>query len=208
MAIHLVTGGVRSGKSRYAESLLQHQRDVTYVAPHEPPPEGAEPDPEWAARVARHRADRPPHWHTVETLDVAPLVRSAGGALLVDCLGSWLTGVVDRARLWGELAAARELVRAEGADLVDALGAAGRSVVVVTNEVGWSLVPDNPAGRFFQDELGRLNAQVAALTRLVSLVVAGRVLDLGPARIVPPGTAANRAAGALTARADGEAPRC
>ena len=186
MAVNLVTGGVRSGKSRFAEHILLDVPDVTFVAPHQPQDGDRERDPEWAARVEHHRATRPGHWRTVETLDVAALLWQPGGAVLFDCVGTWLTGIVDRAGLWGDLAAARELVQQEGAALAAALRATRRLVVVVTNEVGWSLVPDNPAGRFFQDELGRLNAQLAALTRMVFLVVAGRVIELGEAPAVPP----------------------
>ena len=80
--------------------------------------------------------------------------------VLVDCLGTWLTGVVDEAG-WDDLDAARAIVRDRAAGLVESLCAATVPVVVVTNEVGWSLVPTTASGRFFQDELGRLNALVA-----------------------------------------------
>ncbi len=183
MPVHLVTGAIRSGKSRFAEHLLIDQPDVTYVAPH--PPGDGELDPEWAQRVARHRAARPPHWQTIETLDLAPLMRQDGGALIIDCLGTWLTGLVDRAGLWEDRLAAQRLLERERAELVDAVAQTRRLVVAVTNEVGWSLVADNPAGRLFQDELGRLNASVAACTDLVYLVVAGRVIELGPNQRVP-----------------------
>lgn len=174
MSVTLVTGGVRSGKSRYAEALLAGDAHVTYVAT------GARGtlDPEWAARVAAHRARRPTSWTTVETLEVAGVLEASGGPVLVDCLGTWLTGVVDRADLWEDLAGARTLVREAGAALADALGRTARHTVVVTNEVGLSLVPDVPSGRFFQDELGRLNAAVAAVAGRVVLMVAGRALQL------------------------------
>ena len=184
MPLNLVTGGVRSGKSRYAEFLLASEPDVTYVAP-DSPRDGA-PDPEWSQRVAAHRAMRPPTWQTVETLDLVPLLRATGGPLLVDCLGRWVTGLVDRAGLWEDLPAARELLDRERRALVAALADTQRLVVAVTNEVGWSLVPTTPSGRFFQDELGRLNADLGAMTRYIYLVVAGRVLPLGQAEAVPP----------------------
>ncbi len=188
VALTLVTGGVRSGKSRHAEHLLSEAREVLYVAPGLQP-SGGEPDPEWAARVAEHRSRRPAHWRTVETTDLVPLVRADGGPVLVDCLGTWLTAIVDEDHLWDDLDAARRLVRRRGEELADELTRAPRLVVLVTNEVGWSLVPDSPAGRFFQEELGRLNACLASEAARVLLVIAGRVLDLGnwPLAVPPRG---------------------
>ena len=85
----VVTGGVRSGKSTYAESLLREAQHVTYVAPG--PAADPAVDLEWAERVAAHQARRPSHWTTVETTDVAGALTQATGAVLVDCLGTWLT---------------------------------------------------------------------------------------------------------------------
>ncbi|EWT00587.1 adenosylcobinamide kinase [Intrasporangium oryzae NRRL B-24470] len=200
----LVTGPVRSGKSRHAEELLRGEADVTYVAtgrPLEPsvpsvpsvpsdpadasdpvaPP--APPDAEWSRRVESHRVRRPSTWRTVETTDLAGVIASATGPLLIDCLGTWLTAVVDTTG-WDDLAAAEAVVRSAADELVEALCAATTPIVVVTNEVGWSLVPLTAAGRFFQDELGRLNAAVSAAAAAVHLVVAGRVLDLSGAPVV------------------------
>ena len=184
----LVTGPVRSGKSRHAEHLLWQEPAVTYVATGRPadPDDAAHPaDPEWSQRVESHRARRPASWRTVETADVADTIALAQGAVLVDCLGTWLTALVDAVG-WHDLDAAAAHVRRQGRHLVEALCATDVPVVVVTNEVGWSLVPTTASGRFFQDELGRLNALVAAAATHVHLVVAGRVLDLSDADIVPP----------------------
>ncbi len=177
----LVTGPVRSGKSRHAEDLLSAHRDVTYVATG---PFPGPDDPEWRARVAAHRAQRPVTWGTVETDDVDGVLAAARGPVLVDCLGTWLTGVVDGVG-WDDLGAAAAEVRRRSDSLVDSLCAATVPVVVVTNEVGWSLVPTTASGRLFQDELGRLNAAVSAVAARVHLVVAGRVLDLSQAPVVP-----------------------
>ncbi|WP_374969455.1 bifunctional adenosylcobinamide kinase/adenosylcobinamide-phosphate guanylyltransferase [Terrabacter sp. BE26] len=190
-----MTGPVRSGKSRHAEDLLSDRPDVTYVATGPPlPPSGAtgplDPgDVEWRRRVESHRDRRPSTWHTVETTDVARALDAATGPVLVDCLGTWLTAVVD-ATGWEDLEAAASAVRREADRLVESLCRASVPVVVVTNEVGWSLVPTTASGRLFQDELGRLNALVASVARHVHLVVAGRVLDLSDARVVPPGPGA------------------
>lgn len=180
----LVTGPVRSGKSRHAEHLVgrlaTHPGVVTYVATGR----RADPsDPEWSRRVADHRARRRGSWRTVETTDVVGALAAATGPVLVDCLGTWLTAVVDDAG-WHDLVAAADAVRREADRLVAALCETTVPVVVVTNEVGWSLVPTTASGRLFQDELGRLNALVAAVAAQVHLVVAGRVLDLTDAQVV------------------------
>lgn len=181
----LVTGGVRSGKSRHAEQLLQppHVPDgtaVTYLAAgpqHD--------DADWADRVRRHRERRPAVWRTAVTLDVTEVLTSTavtGGAVLVDCLGTWLTGVIDRAQAWEETAErVQALVEAELVGVLDALGEARhgrRPVVLVTNEVGLGVVPDHRSGRLFRDLLGTVNQQVAAACAEVHLVIAGRVLRL------------------------------
>lgn len=170
----LVTGGVRSGKSTYAERLLAGQAAV-YVAP------GAVPDgsdPEWAARVAAHQARRPPEWTTLETADVAAAVREATGPVLVDCLGTWLTAVLDRVGWDADPREQRALVAAETDELVAVVESAEHPVVLVTNEVGWGVVPEHPSGRLFRDLLGTLNQRVASVCDDVVLLVAGRPLHL------------------------------
>jgi adenosylcobinamide kinase/adenosylcobinamide-phosphate guanylyltransferase len=171
----LVTGGARSGKSRHAEGLLSGAAAVTYVAPGQPA-DGSDPD--WDARVARHRADRPAHWTTVETADVAEAVVRARGAVLVDCLGTWLVAMMDYGQLWD--ATAEDADAAVGTEidaLCDALAAAPEAVVV-TNEVGLGVVPAHRSGVLFRDLLGTLNQRVAALCDEVHLVIAGRVLKM------------------------------
>jgi adenosylcobinamide kinase/adenosylcobinamide-phosphate guanylyltransferase len=160
----LVLGGARSGKSSYAESLLLACEQVTYVATS-----GSRPDdPEWASRVACHRERRPAHWDTVETTDLASLLREHTGVLLIDCLTLWLTAVMDRVGAW------------DGGDWqadVDALIEAWRDtravVVAVTNEVGSGVVPASASGRLFRDALGSLNARIAVNSESVVQLVAG-----------------------------------
>ena len=113
------------------------------------------------------------------------MLAESGGALLIDCLGTWITALIDRADAWEHPTAAALLVQREGTALIEALQATDRTVVVVSNEVGLSLVPVTPSGRVFQDELGRLNAAVADVADRVVLVVAGRVLELTDAPRVP-----------------------
>jgi adenosylcobinamide kinase/adenosylcobinamide-phosphate guanylyltransferase len=170
----LVTGGVRSGKSRHAESLLPGH--ATYVAPGP-----VDDDPDWAARIAAHRARRPSHWTTVESHDLAGVLGRTDGDVLVDCLGTWLTAVLDDRELWEASSVTLSQVIAELAgEAADALNVRdqGETTVLVTNEVGWGVVPEHRSGRVFRDLLGVVNQKLAAACDEVHLVVAGRVLRL------------------------------
>lgn len=171
----LVTGGVRSGKSQHAESLLQHFSAVTYVAPG--PTVAEDDDPDWAARIAAHRSSRPATWATLETRDLAAALGSSH-PVLVDCLGTWLTGVLDQGRWWD--APADEVAAAVLLLLDQALAVLDRrdDVVFVTNEVGLGVVPEHRSGRLFRDLLGTVNQRVGAACDEVHLVVAGRVLKI------------------------------
>jgi adenosylcobinamide kinase/adenosylcobinamide-phosphate guanylyltransferase len=156
-----VTGGTRSGKSVEAERrAAEGGRDVTYVATSLPRPG----DEDWAARVAQHRARRPAHWRTVETLDVAAVLRAAEplDTLLVDCASLWLAARLDTPAL-----------PADVDELVQALAGTQATVVVVTNEVGSSVHAPTPEGRAYADALGTLNIRLAAVCDEAWLVVAG-----------------------------------
>jgi adenosylcobinamide kinase / adenosylcobinamide-phosphate guanylyltransferase len=173
----LVTGGVRSGKSAYAERSLGDQAAVTYLAPGPIPDPIADPD--WAKRIEAHRERRPAHWTTVETADVAGALRVADEPVLLDCLGTWLTRLIDDLRGW-------ERPRADWAAdwraatdiLVDTWRAFPYDAVAVTNEVGWGVVPAHASGRLFADLLGRVNQEMADASDEVVLMVAGRPLRL------------------------------
>ena len=166
----LVTGGVRSGKSRHAESLLADAATVRYVAPGP-----VVDDADWRARVAAHRARRPPTWRTHETGDLAAALATTD-PVLVDCLGTWLTRCIDDARLWE--APAEQITAHVEAAVEVAVAAMGERVVLVTNEVGLGVVPEHRSGRVFRDLLGSVNQRFGAAVDEVHLVVAGRVLRL------------------------------
>jgi len=169
----LVLGGARSGKSVTAERMLSGRAPVDYVACGMPVDDA---DPSWAERVRLHQERRPAHWTTLETLDLEGVLDSADGAavpVLVDCLSTWLAGVMDECGLWtGAAGADKEL-----ADRVDGLLHAWRStrrvVVAVSNEVGSGVVPATASGVRYRDELGRLNALIAAECERVWLCTAG-----------------------------------
>lgn len=163
----LVIGGARSGKSRFAEGLLPPGRR-SYIATAEAW------DEEMKARIARHRADRGADrgggWETIEApLDLAGALASLReGAALIDCATLWLSNHL----LAGSDPAA------ETGRLLAALDACAVPVVVVSNEVGWSIVPDNALARAFRDAQGRLNQRLAERADRVVAVMAGLPLVL------------------------------
>ena len=174
----LVLGGARSGKSRHAQRLLADCPEVLYVAPG-PVPDDTDSD--WAARVAAHRRSRPEGWTTLETDDVPDAIETATRPVLVDCLATWLAGVMGTAGAWESAdgdTAWHETVDLEVERLLKAWQSASVPVVAVSNEVGSGVVPGTRSGVLFRDALGRLNRQVADLTDDVRLVVAGRVQRL------------------------------
>lgn len=162
--ITLVLGGARSGKSVVAEQRAALASDpVTYVATALVDPA----DTDHAARIAAHRARRIPSWTTLEVsgAELAPTLARLSGTVLVDSVGTWVTGH-------------------GAADVdVDALCRAivGRSgdTIVVSEEVGLGVHPSSAAGRTFRDVLGVTNVAIAEAADEVLLVVAGRVLPLG-----------------------------
>lgn len=166
--VTLVLGGARSGKSRYAEALVERLPARVYLATAEAR------DGEMADRIARHRARRGAGWSTVEApVDLAEAVAAAAGpgrAVLVDCLTLWL----------GNLMEAGRDIDVEAGRLSEALGAVAGPVVLVSNEVGHGIVPDNALARRFRDHAGRLHQAVAAVAASVVFVAAGLPVALKP----------------------------
>jgi adenosylcobinamide kinase / adenosylcobinamide-phosphate guanylyltransferase len=157
----LVLGGARSGKSRYAEGLLTSLPSPwIYLATAEAR------DAEMAERIAAHRTRRGTGWQTIEAphdLALAIEAASAGAPVLVDCLTLWLSN-----RMLAEVDVDTEIGHLEAA-----LDRRAGPVVLVSNEVGFSIVPDNALARRFRDLQGRLNQRIAARADRVVLVVAG-----------------------------------
>ena len=163
----LVLGGARSGKSRYAEALVESQPGAcVYLATAEPR------DAEMAARIRAHRARRGARWRTVEApLDLIGELAGAArpdGAVLVDCLTLWLSNLMEAGRD----------VAAESEALTKALPDLAGPAVLVSNEVGLGIVPDNPLARRFRDAAGSLHQSIAALAQSVVFVAAGLPLTL------------------------------
>ncbi|KUH83917.1 MULTISPECIES: bifunctional adenosylcobinamide kinase/adenosylcobinamide-phosphate guanylyltransferase [unclassified Mycobacterium] len=167
----LVLGGIRSGKSQWAEAALADTGSppLRYLATGPAPAD----DPDWAARVAAHRQRRQDRWSTVETADVATQLRTEHIATLVDDIGSWLTAAMDRSGAW-----TGGSVAADVDDLLDAVGGFSAPLAVVSPEVGLTVVPATAAGRRFADELGSLNQRLAAVCDRVVLVIAGQPVSV------------------------------
>jgi adenosylcobinamide kinase / adenosylcobinamide-phosphate guanylyltransferase len=166
--LSLIIGGARSGKSRFAQSLGASARTPIYLAT------ARAEDEEMAARIARHRSDRPAHWATAEEpLAIASAVERHAAEhdfVLVDCLTLWLSNFA-----WQHRELSEEQLRAGAtAEIARLAAAAGPShVALVTNEVGCGIVPEAPVARSFRDLQGWVNQEAAGLSDWVYLVTAG-----------------------------------
>jgi adenosylcobinamide kinase/adenosylcobinamide-phosphate guanylyltransferase len=184
----LILGGARSGKSALAERYAAESGlAVTYLATAEAH------DDEMRRRIAHHRTQRPGDWRCVEeTLHLAACLRrlaAPGTCILVDCLTLWLSNLFFAGRAAAQAEAGQAidcpLLAGEATALLEALPQLPGRIIIVSNEVGWGIVPMNPVSRVFADEQGRLNQRVAAVCDKVTLVAAGLPLTLkagGPAR--------------------------
>jgi adenosylcobinamide kinase / adenosylcobinamide-phosphate guanylyltransferase len=173
----LVLGGIRSGKSRFAEEAFT--AEVNSIAPEAPvhylaPGVTSDTDAAWVQRIAEHRGRRPARWSTVETEDVAgQLLESPDTPTIVDDLGAWLTAAMDRNHAWDNGSVAGPVQ-----DILAAVDAFTSVLMLVSPEVGLTVVPPTAAGRRFADELGSLNQRMAALCDRVVLVVAGQPVPI------------------------------
>ena len=161
----VVTGGTRSGKSRYAvERASAWGSRVLYVATCQPA------DDEMRERVRRHQAERPSTWTTFEPgAHVLPVVQEQGPSadgILLDCLTLYVSSLLMSGS--GEEAVMRQVD-----ELCSALRQVGRPAAIVTNEVGWGVVPETPLGRLFRDAAGRANQVAARHAQEVVLMVSG-----------------------------------
>jgi adenosylcobinamide kinase / adenosylcobinamide-phosphate guanylyltransferase len=163
MAMILIGGGARSGKSRYALGRARREGSkLVFLATAEAR------DEEMTRRIEKHRADRGPDFVTVEApIELPSAIRSVDAdAVVVDCLTLWLANIFDRD------------VDAATRDLEDAAGASSACVILVTNEVGCGIVPDNALAREFRDRAGILNQRMAELASEVYLMVFGQPLRI------------------------------
>ena len=170
----LITGGARSGKSSFAQTLCDGAESVTYIATARPE------DDEMTERIARHRESRPASWMTVEAPIELPeaIENSRSRVVLVDCVTVWLSNLLFEWRGHTGLE-----VEQRSREAVSRLATAsqGRHLLAVSNEVGFGIVPDTPVGRQFRDLQGFVNQQLAHSATTVYLVVSGIPLRIKPA---------------------------
>lgn len=165
--ITFILGGARSGKSRHAEGLARgHKGKPAYVATAEIT------DEEMRERIEHHRAERGPKWRTIEApLDLTAALREADAArsfTLVECLSVWINNLMYHGRD----------VAAEVERLCEMLGGVKGHVVIVSNEVGLGIVPDNALARRFRDEAGRAHQAIAQVADEVVFIAAGLPMTL------------------------------
>ena len=172
--LSLVLGGVRSGKSEFAENLAkQEDKPVVYLAT------GLASDPEMERRIQRHRESRPDSWETLEApTDLAGCLQNAleettpPAVMLIDSLDSWVGNLLQQHEDEpGDVL--DSLVEESLGKILNACDRSRASVILVSSEVGLTLVPPFPLGRRFQDLLGLVNQKVATAAGNVYLVVAG-----------------------------------
>ena len=179
----LVLGGVRSGKSAFAEGRIASlsQGPVLYVAT------GVAVDDEMKERIQRHQASRPQKWSTLEEPvnladRLAPLLNGAGSpdAVIIDSVDVWVANILmeNQTETKQEL---EEAVMKQADKLLTLAADSPQAFVMVSSEVGLSLVPPEPLGRRFQDLLGMVNQKIAASATEVYLVIAGIPLKIKPA---------------------------
>lgn len=201
MGLVVLTGGARSGKSRMAQrlasDLLARGHSVVAIV------FASADDPEMAGRIERHRSDRPRDFRVLEVTsgsDAWLAELSGDEAVLVDCLGTCVSGIMARAWIdvFGEGPAVDEIapltpeyiaqVEDGVARVVDALCAARGATIVVTNEVGEGIVPQWASARLFRDLMGRANSRLVASSDAGYLCVAGRAIDIRglPGRVIWP----------------------
>jgi adenosylcobinamide kinase/adenosylcobinamide-phosphate guanylyltransferase len=170
-SVILVLGGVRSGKSRYAQQLAEPFGRVTFVATAE-----RRDDEEMHRKIERHRADRPAHWTTVEEpIALGRVVQTNEDncdAILIDCLTLFGANIMES--FGSDEAGLESCVE----DLCAALKTTSCKVILVSNEVGSGVVPAYALGRRFRDVVGEINQRVAAVADTVVLMVAGLPLPL------------------------------
>ena len=174
----LVLGGARSGKSAYAQRLAQKLGgdDVLFVATAEAW------DEDMAQRIARHRQERPAAWQTLETprhvgQTIVPHLHDTT-VVLIDCLTLLVSNTLLHCGASPDPTAAEAAVQEEVAALVQTCQTSAATCIVVSNEVGLGLVPDNPLGRLYRDLLGRANQTLAARAEAVYFMVAGLPVDV------------------------------
>ena len=170
----VITGGARSGKSRFAQELARSGgEDVVFIAT------AAVRDEEMRKRIEGHRRARPPQWVTIEEeIDLVGAIETRGGepkTIIIDCITLWLSNLIER----GD---EDERIRQQANRFNESLQRSPHCIILVTNEVGSGIVPDNPLARRFRDLAGEVNQILASSAQELYLMAAGVPLRLEPSR--------------------------
>lgn len=166
---YFITGGVRSGKSSYAEALANYfANNVLYIATLEPS------DEEMKTRIVKHQNRRPKTWRTIEVkLELADVIQNSSETIvLIDCLSGFVSTVLLEYEHEGEESVIEKVLESIR-QLTNVLQASNKTIIIVTNEVGNGVVPPYPLGRWYRDALGLANQRVAKVAGAVSLVTVG-----------------------------------
>ena len=168
----LILGGVRSGKSRYAQQMASDTGNrVLFLATAEAG------DDEMKRRIAKHKSSRPESWRTIEEqMDIAGVLRknaARADAVIIDCITVWLSNLLMHNEKLSEKEMTAEIDR-----LIDAYEQGEATYIIVSGEVGLGIVPEHPLGRIFRDYLGLANQRLAGKADSVVLMVAGIAMDL------------------------------
>jgi adenosyl cobinamide kinase/adenosyl cobinamide phosphate guanylyltransferase len=166
---YFITGGARSGKSSYAEVLANYfSEEVLYVATLQPS------DEEMKTRIAKHQTRRPKTWRTIEVeLELPRTLKNASEkVILVDCLSGFVSNLVLEHEQAGEEVVLEKVLEST-TELVTILQDSAKTIIIVTNEVGYGVVPEYPLGRWFRDALGTANMHVAKVADAVAIVTVG-----------------------------------
>ncbi len=166
-----ITGSARSGKSNFALELASSLgRDIIFIATC-----GIRNDPEMRARIEKHKSARPMHWKTVEEeVDLINAIKTADNttdAIIVDCLTLWASNLLELSKTEDEIIQIAE-------DTIRAANKINSSVIFISNEVGWGIVPENKMARDFRDIIGRTNQVFAKFASVAYLVTSGIPLKL------------------------------
>jgi adenosylcobinamide kinase / adenosylcobinamide-phosphate guanylyltransferase len=178
----LITGPVRSGKSAMAQRLaVRSGRHVIFCATATVDVD----DEEWSVRIARHQAERPSGWTTIETavpqgtdLFTALGKAQASQIVIVDSVGTWVADMMGRHPLGTSIVEWHAQIEGHALHLVSALEKSAADVIVISEEAGWGVVPVHVSGRVFRDVMGRTNQRLCAIAKEAYLVVSGVALDL------------------------------
>tara|TARA_Y100001978_G_C23605073_1_gene390721 strand:+ start:332 stop:853 length:522 start_codon:yes stop_codon:yes gene_type:complete len=163
--IFLISGGRKSGKSKFAEKIASKFKKVTYVALSET----RENDTDWQNRIELHKLRRPNNWNTIETNEIVKVLKNETEVLLIDSIGGFvLKGITMNSQEWDEYKCS----------LIECLSNYKNTLIIVGEQVGWGLVSEYKIGNLFADRLGEIMNQITEIADQNWLAINGKALRL------------------------------